>query len=105
MELLTSYLGDGTLLQDPKEDNHIKKRSERFLLYEGLLYKKAFSHLLLRCTTLEKDKRILDKMHKEKCGSHIKGHSLAAKTLKTGYYWLTLQLDAIEMVRKCDKCP
>ena len=31
--------------------------------------------------------------------------SLAAKALWIGYYWLTLWTNAIEMVRKCDKCP
>ena len=36
--------------------------------------------------------------------AHIVGRTLATKALRTGYYWPTLRANAIEMVRKCDKC-
>jgi len=69
-------------------------------LYEGFLYKWAFELPLLRCTTLKGGKRILEEIHEGQCGVHIGGHSLATKALQTGYYWLTLRADAIEMVKK-----
>jgi len=47
MEPFMSYLCNGTLSQDLKEVDCMKKRSEWFFPYEGLFYKKAFSHPLL----------------------------------------------------------
>ena len=86
MDPLIYYLHDGTLPQDQKEANQIRKRSQWFLPYEGFLYKRAFALSLLRCTTLKDEK------------------SVATKVLRTGYYWPTLRVVAIEMVKKCDKC-
>jgi len=56
-----------------KKANGIKRRFELFLLYKGLLYKKAFCHPLLRCTTPEEAKKILDEIHEGECESHIRG--------------------------------
>jgi len=75
-----------------------------FLLYEGLLYKREFSLTLLRCTTSEEGKRIMEDIHDGECGSHIRDRSLATKALSAQDYWLMLLNDAIEMVRKYDKC-
>ena len=44
------------------------------------------------------------KIHEGECGSHIGGCNLVIKALSTNYYWLTLRLDAMVMVRKCDHC-
>ena len=77
-----SYLRDGTLLQDPKEAECIKKIYEWFLLCEGFLYKKAFLHPLLKYATSEEGKKILAKIHEGEHGSHIEGQSLAAKALR-----------------------
>jgi len=65
---------------------------------------KAFSLPLLRCTTSEEGNKILKEIHKGKCRAGIKGWSLAIKALWERYYWPTLQADAIDMVRKCNKC-
>ncbi|MCI54505.1 hypothetical protein A2U01_0075755, partial [Trifolium medium] len=37
-------------------------------------------------------------------GQHIGGRSLARKALRAGFYWATMQTDAKEHVKKCDKC-
>jgi len=99
IEPFMSCLHDRTLLQDPKGASCIMKRYKWFLLYEGFLHKKVFSHPLLRCTTLEEGKKILAKIHEDESRLHIGGQSLTAKTLGVSYYWPTLQLDVVEMVR------
>ena len=38
------------------------------------------------------------------CGDHASTRSLVSKALRTGYFWPTMQVDARELVRKCDKC-
>jgi len=104
MDPLVSYLQDGTLPSDPKDASRVRKKAQWFTLYEGILYKKAFAQPLLRCATPDEGRKILEEIHDGECGAHIGGRTLAAKALRTGYYWLTLRADAIEMVRKCDKC-
>jgi len=104
MNPVIDYLCDGTLPPTPKEANRIQKKSQWFLFYEGSLHKKAFAQPLLRCTTPKEGQRILEDIHEGEFGAHIGGRSLAAKALHTGYYWPTLRTDAIEMLRKCDKC-
>ena len=53
MEPIHTYLTDGTLPSDPKEADKVKKRSNWFILYEGILYKRSFTWSLLRCVTPE----------------------------------------------------
>ena len=43
-------------------------------------------------------------MHEGICDNHIEARSLAAKTLRQGYYWLTMLKDATELVKKCKIC-
>jgi len=104
MDPLVSYLRDGTLPSNPRDASRVRKKAQWFTLYEGILYKKAFVQPLLRCTTPDEGRKILEEIHEGECGAHIGGRTLAAKALRTGYYWPTLRADAIEMVRKCDKC-
>ena len=57
----------------------------------------------LRCSEEEEAKYILEELHKEVCGDHTVPRSLVSKIIRTGY-WLTIQKDAKEYVKKCDKC-
>jgi len=81
MDPLVSYLRDGTLPLDLKDANRIEKKSQWFMLYEGVLYEKAFAQPLLRCTTPDEGHKILEEIHEGECGAHIGGKTLAAKTL------------------------
>ncbi|GAU18799.1 hypothetical protein TSUD_80880 [Trifolium subterraneum] len=40
----------------------------------------------------------------KEAATHLGGRSLARKALRAGYYWPTMQQDAKEHVKKCDKC-
>ncbi|KAK2998712.1 hypothetical protein RJ639_022649 [Escallonia herrerae] len=46
----------------------------------------------------------LQEVHEGICGQHHGGRTLAQKILRQGYYWPTMQKDAIEFTRRCDKC-
>ena len=63
MDPIREYLTDDTLPPDPKEADKVKKRSNWFILYEGILYKKSFAYPLLRCVTLAEGKKILEELH------------------------------------------
>ncbi|XP_072078171.1 uncharacterized protein [Arachis hypogaea] len=46
----------------------------------------------------------MDEVHEGMCGNHIGGRALAAKIVRTGYYWPTIKRDCITKVKTCDKC-
>ncbi|KAK2998485.1 hypothetical protein RJ639_023954 [Escallonia herrerae] len=71
---------------------------------EGILYKKSFSLPYLRCLRPSESLYALQEVHEGICGQHLGGRTLAQKILRQGYYWPTMQKDAIEFTRRCDQC-
>ena len=69
----------------------------------GTLYKRGFSMPYLRCVNEEKDKYILEEIHEGICRDYAGLRSLISKVIRMGYFWPTLQNDAKEFVKKCDK--
>jgi len=43
-------------------------------------------------------------IHEGICGNHAGARTMAAKVLRAGYYWPTIQGDCAEYVKKCAKC-
>ncbi|XP_021863719.1 uncharacterized protein [Spinacia oleracea] len=86
------------------EAKRLPKKCTWFEIWNGTLYKKAFSRPLLHCVTPEKGHEVLEDLHQGLCSSHIRGRALAEKALRTGYYWPTLKEDALDLVKRCDKC-
>ena len=69
-----------------------------------MLYRRGYSLSYLRCANSEEVDYVLCEIHEGVCGNHAGARSLAGKALKVGYYWPTLQKDAYNIVRACDKC-
>lgn len=69
-----------------------------------MLYKQGYSLLYLRCASSKEVDYVLCKIHDGIYGNHTRARSLVGKVLKAGYYWPTLQKDAYDIVRACDKC-
>ncbi|KAK3039752.1 hypothetical protein RJ639_027409 [Escallonia herrerae] len=46
----------------------------------------------------------LREVHEGICGQHLGGRALAHKVLRQGYYWPTMQQDAMSYTRKYDAC-
>ncbi|XP_056685828.1 uncharacterized protein [Spinacia oleracea] len=82
----------------------LQRKSTWFEIWNGTLYKKSFSRPLLRCVTLEKGHEVLEDLHQGLCSSYIGGRALAEKALRTRYHWPTLKEDALDLVKRCDKC-
>ena len=59
----------------------------------------------LRCI-VNKDQiqTILQEMHDGECGNHSRGHSLANRISRQGYYYPTLREDTVKYVQNCDAC-
>ena len=58
----------------------------------------------LKCVDDDEAKYILEEIHEGICGDHAGPRSLVSKVIRTGYFWPTVQVDALELVKKCDKC-
>ncbi|KAK3017186.1 hypothetical protein RJ639_007129 [Escallonia herrerae] len=46
----------------------------------------------------------LREVHEGICGQHLGGCALAHKVLRRGYYWPTMQQDAMNYTKKCEAC-
>ena len=50
------------------------------------------------------DQFVLREIHEGICDDHFEPISLVGKIVRASYFWLTMQKDAAELVKKCDKC-
>ena len=58
----------------------------------------------LKCVDKEKAQYILAEIHQGIYGDHAGPKSLVNKAIRISYFWPTMQVDAIELVKKCDRC-
>ena len=82
----------------------VRKRAARFIILNDTLYKRGFSMPYLKCVDEEEAKYILEEIHEKICGDHVSPRSLVSKVIRTGYFWPTMQVDAMELIKKCDNC-
>ena len=105
MNPLVLFLEEDILPDDKTEADKIRRNTSRFWLSEDQkLYKRYFLGPYLLCMHLEASKLIMEELHEGICGSHTGGRSLAHKAITQGYWWLNMQRDAHEYVKKCDQC-
>ena len=104
MTPIWNYLQTGVLPHDPLEARRIEFRSNRYLIRDRVLYKKAFSGPLLKCLDPIRGHQVLLEVHAGACGNHLGARSLAYKVLRQGYFWPTLKKDSAELVKKCREC-
>ncbi|XP_060190576.1 uncharacterized protein LOC132619806 [Lycium barbarum] len=81
----------------------IKKLANGFSPNKNVLYKRTPDLVLLRRVDSEATK-LIEEVHTGTCGPHMNGFVLAKKSLRTGYYWMTMENDCSKFVQKCHKC-
>ena len=74
-----------------------------FTILNDVLYKRGFSMSYLKCVDDDEAKYILEEIHGGICGDHASPRSLVSKAIRTGYLQPTMQGDALELVKKCEK--
>ena len=104
MTPIVQYLKTGILQPDRKEAKITERHSAYFFLESDQLYKKSFALLSLRCLTPDEANYVLREIHEGICGSHLAGMTIALKAIRSGYYWLTMKKDAMNLVKSYDKC-
>ena len=97
---ILSYLKDGQLPPDLKEPRKIQRRAARFTVLNDELYRRGFSQPYLRCVEEEKAKYVLEEVHGGICGNHMGAKSLVRKIIRAGYFWPSMQQDAIDFIKR-----
>lgn len=98
------YLRDGILPADKNETRRLMYQLPIYLVDHNKLYIRGFSMPLLWCVAEPQSTTILKEVHEGFCGGHTRGHNLAKNIIRQGYFWPTLKHDAIEYIKRCDKC-
>ena len=68
------------------------------------LYKRGFLLPYLKCLNPKEAMYILQEIHEGVCGNHLGPQSLVGKTIRASYFWPNMQKDAVELIKRCDKC-
>ncbi|XP_063941355.1 uncharacterized protein LOC108201357 [Daucus carota subsp. sativus] len=105
MTLILKFIQDGQLPESVKEARSLRYRAERFVIYDGVLYKRGFNQPLLKCIAGDDCNYILREVHEGICGNHSGGSSLALKILRQGYYWPTMRSEASKFVQASSLTP
>jgi ribonuclease HI len=90
--------------QDELEEKRLKQRARGYAVVNGELYKSGVTEPWLRFITSEKGLELLKEIHSGFCGAHIGSRALAGKTIRQGFYWPTINIDAKKLVRECEAC-
>ncbi|KAL0393434.1 UNVERIFIED_CONTAM: hypothetical protein Slati_4309600 [Sesamum latifolium] len=94
---IIKWIEEGLLPKNRWEATRLKTRATRFIIQEHILYKKFYTHPLLRCLSTEEGIHILQEIHSGCCGAHVGTRILANKALRAGYFWPTMKQDAIRL--------
>nr|XP_017227468.1 PREDICTED: uncharacterized protein LOC108203223 [Daucus carota subsp. sativus] len=98
------YLEKGHLPPNADEARKLQVRSLKYVLIEGILYRKSFVIPYLRCLRPDEAREALREVHEGVCGQHLGGRALAHKVTRLGFYWPDMLKHAQEYVKRCDRC-
>jgi hypothetical protein len=82
----------------------LRRLAMDFYLDGEVLYKRSFDKTLLRYLNGVDARNVLREVHERICSTHTSRHMIARKIQRAGYFWMTLEKDCIDYVRKCHKC-
>ena len=104
MDPIVQYLAHGELPPGRTEVRKVLFKSQKYVLTEGVLYRKSYLQPWLKCVTPEEGSYILRELHEGICGNHVGPRVLAKKGMLAGYYWPTIFRDSAELVTRCKPC-
>ncbi|GJV82816.1 reverse transcriptase domain-containing protein [Tanacetum coccineum] len=104
MTPIFKYLTEETLSADVKKARAVRRKSQRFAVINGTLYKKSFLGPWLRFVGPLQANYVLRDIHEGSCSMHAGTRFVVAKALRIGYYWPTMHKDARSLIRACQDC-
>ncbi|XP_070018113.1 uncharacterized protein [Nicotiana sylvestris] len=82
----------------------LRRLSNNFFHSRGILYRRTPDLGLLRCVDAKEVSKLLEEIHDGTYRTHMNGFVLAKKILRAGYFWITMEMDCIQYVRKFHRC-
>ncbi|XP_056691775.1 uncharacterized protein [Spinacia oleracea] len=101
---ILDYLTHETLPDDKLEARKILFKASRYVILQGILFKRSANGMLMRCAGKTEWERLQKQYHEGECGRDEGGRSLSTRIKRNGYYWPTMLKHAMRYVAKCDKC-
>ncbi|KAL5575848.1 hypothetical protein UlMin_017547 [Ulmus minor] len=98
------HLTKGVVPDDKSKESKIRRYATKYVMKEGCLYRKAYSGDMLRYVNRQEAEKVLQEIHKGDCGEHQGGHRLYEEVLRLGYFWPTMENDAMDYARRCKSC-
>jgi hypothetical protein len=87
-----------------KQKRALRLKYLQYQLLHGILFRKNYDGVLLRCLERQDVDNVLKDMHDGPVGGHFSGDTTTHKVLRAGYYWPTLFKDAHAYSRSCEAC-
>ncbi|XP_062118806.1 uncharacterized protein LOC133832486 [Humulus lupulus] len=100
---IMKYLKDRTLPKNKRDARRLAYKATRYTLVDGVLYKRGFSVPLMWCVDEEEAMKVLYEKHEGERGNHASWPSTTRKATRQGYYWPSMENDASDFLKKCDK--
>nr|GEV12308.1 reverse transcriptase domain-containing protein [Tanacetum cinerariifolium] len=104
MTPIIKCLEEGIWPKDENEARAIQMKISQYVIEEGILFKKSYFALMLRCVGPLQANYIIRGVHEGACGMHAGARSVVEKIMRQGYYWPSMHQDTIEVVEKRDSC-
>ncbi|XP_070018300.1 uncharacterized protein [Nicotiana sylvestris] len=103
---IKEYLAIGEYLElaNTTQKRTLRRLSNNFFHGGGIQYRRTPDLGLLRCVDAKEAFKLLEEIHVGTCGPHMNGFVLAKKILRAGYFWMTMETDCIQYIRKCHCC-
>ncbi|XP_016186036.1 uncharacterized protein LOC107627728 [Arachis ipaensis] len=98
------YINARVIPRNEPNPQHFRRKASLYTNIAGELYRRGFSHPLLKCLDKNEANEVMNEVHEGVCGNHIGGQALAAKIIRTRYCWPTMKGDCITKVKNCNNC-
>ncbi|RVW49197.1 Transposon Ty3-I Gag-Pol polyprotein [Vitis vinifera] len=83
-----------------KDRRALRQLASRFVICGETLYRRSADGMLLLCLDRASTDRVMREVHAGVYGPHMGGHMLARKIMRTGYFWLTMEMDCCQFVQR-----
>ena len=73
------YILKGVLPRERTQAHQIKQRALSYAVVDGVLYRRSYDHMWLRCLGKHEARRIVTEIHSGLCGAHQSGPKMKDK--------------------------
>ena len=99
-----NYLLYNQLPEDVPTAILIKQKVGRYFMKNGQLYRRSLQGKPLRYLGPNEIDEVMTEIHSEDCGSHLGGRRLFEQLLSVGYFWPSMENEAMGFVKSCEAC-